>query len=548
MLHLYHFQRRVTVLMVALLLIFVALTGRLVMLMVYQAPSLAIDAVKQHGEFLPMDLARGEITDRSGIPFTGSAGEVNLIAFPSLITDKDNAALQLSSLTGIPPVELKKRLSGKEPVVILRRVNGDIEDRASKLGIPGILAIPQHLRYQKIAGIPAHVVGYVNKIDNAGVAGIEHQFDKYLRQTSAQTLAVYLDAKERFLPGLGYKVRLPERDLNRSKVVLTVDAGLQERLESVMASVERGAAVVMEPRTGEVLAMVSKPSFNPEDISSYLNNPSSPLVNRAVTQYHPGSVFKLVVAAAALESNLAKPDEIFRDPGYFQVSPSIRVHCSKQEGHGNLDFIDAIAESCNSVFVEVGLRLGSATIVEMAAKFGLGMATGIELPEEMSGSLPDPKVSARGDIANMSIGQKGVMVTPLQLVSVISTIVNDGAYVKPSIVKEVWDNNGNKVYQAEDGLQRQVISPRTARYLRYSMEQVVDRGTGIKASVGAGKTGTAQTGRRNSNGEPISDGWFAGYAPRLSPSIAAVFLVEDGGGGESAAPLFREFVESLNIW
>jgi cell division protein FtsI/penicillin-binding protein 2 len=351
--------RRITILAGFLFVCLGLLVFRLASISIRQTDRLSRLAVSQHGQRLALELPRGQIFDRNDIPLTDSASELNLVAFPSLVPEEQKlaVALQISSITGLTPSTVRKQLSGRLPVVLARRINSSQASETARMLVPGVMALPQKLRYQPTYPA-AHVIGYVRAADNVGISGIELKYDNCLREGSPHTLSAILDAKGKLIPGLGFKVQTPQKSENLGQVTLTIDESIQNCLERAMSEVRKGAGVALDPKTGEVLAMVSKPSYKQDDISEALNDPDRPLINRALYGFYPGSVFKLVTAAAALESGKVQPYEEFYDPGYFQVSPSIKMRCSNASGHGQINFLDAISKSCNTVFIDVALRLG----------------------------------------------------------------------------------------------------------------------------------------------------------------------------------------------
>ena len=309
-------------------------------------------------------------------------------------------------------------------------------------------------------------------------------------------------------------------------------------------------AIVMNPRTGEILAMASRPSYNPNRFYAY--GPSE-WKNRAVSIiYEPGSTFKAVVAAAALQEGVVTPHERFQDNGFVEVSGR-RIKNWDGGSYGNISFTEVIKSSINTGFVQVGMRLGAARLNDYARAFGFGKPTGVELPGEEEGLLFESGKMRESDIATMSIGQS-IAVTPLQLLTAISAIANDGVLLKPHIIKEIRNPDGTVASAVQTQAVRQVISLDTAKAMTVMLEKVVADGGGKKAAVKgyrfAGKTGTAEKLKSSGgyeDGKYIAS--FAGYGPVDDVQLAALIIIDDPSGiyygGEVAAPVFKDIMTQV---
>jgi len=340
-------------------------------------------------------------------------------------------------------------------------------------------------------------------------------------------------------------------------VYLTIDSTIQfiveQSLDKAMARTKAQAAtiIVMNPRTGEILAMASRPSYDPNRFYSYNENDWK---NRAVSIiYEPGSTFKSIVAAAALQEKLVTPAERFIDKGYVEASGR-RIQNWDGESHGAISFTDIIKYSINTGFVQVGMRLGAERLTQYAQFFGFGQATGIELPGEEQGILYKASDMRESDLATMSIGQS-IAVTPLQLITAVAAIANDGMLLKPHIVKEINNSDGTLLTATATEQVRQVIDPEIAKELGLLMEKVVSEGGGTKARVKgyrfAGKTGTAQKLREDGSGYAAGRyiASFVGFGPVEDPQVAAIVIIDDPKGdyygGEIAAPVFSEIMAQV---
>jgi penicillin-binding protein 2 len=525
------------------------LAGRLVYLQMVAGPHLALQSLGGRVQEVPVEVDRGEILDRGGVPLTNTAQHFSLAVFPAQIADARRAAAELAELTGLDAARIAARIGREErPFKLKTDMDATSAQRINARRIPGVMAVAEKVRYG-YSSLAAHVVGYINAADNRGVSGIEGMYDDVLRGSQPTYLAAMVDAGQRLIPGLGYKrLRLADSS-GPSHVVLTLDSRVQKIVENVMDRyVNKGAVVVMLPATGEILAMASRPGFDANNLDQYLGRDAAPLLNRAVAAYQPGSVFKLAVAAAALEEHAVRPTDTFHDPGYIDVN-GLRFKGWDYEkgGRGEISFAEAMAHSSNPVFIQVGMKLGAAKLVAYAGKLGFGRKTGLAFDGEADGNLPDPGNVYPGDLANLSIGQGTLEATPLQIACLVATIVNDGIAVDPYIVSRLTATDGTvvKTFPASRG--QRVLSRRTAGQMRAMMQAVTRHGTGQAAYVegagAAGKTGTAETGRSGPAGKSVNHAWFAGYAPLDNPRYVVVVLVEDGmSGSDVAAPIFREVV------
>jgi penicillin-binding protein 2 len=544
-------ERRICRLGILFFILACLLIGRLAYLQLVAGGKLAVMALEGRIQEVPVEVARGEIYDRNGQPLTNTALHFSIAVFPGLVEDRGRTAGELSLLTGLEKARVEARLtSGGPPFKLKSDVDAVTAQRINSRRLPGVMALPERVRYGS-SSLAAHVVGYINAADNRGVSGVEGTYDEVLRGSQSAYLAALVDAGQNLIPGLGYKRLRPEGG-GPSDIILTLDSRVQKVVERVMDDkVAKGAVVVIRPSTGEVLAMASRPSFNANELDGYLGRSSSPLLNRAVSAYQPGSVFKLAVAAAALEEKLAGPTDLFFDPGFIEINGLRFQGWDYEQGpRGRLTFLEAMAHSSNPVLIEVGLRLGAERLVRYADKLGFGRRTGLNLDGEAEGNLPPPVNLFSGDLANLSIGQGALEATPLQVAGMVATIVNDGVKVEPYIVSRITAADGRIVKSFASSRGSRVLSRQTASQLREMMVAVTRFGTGQAAYVAgpgsAGKTGSAETGRRDAAGKSISHAWFAGYAPLDNPRYVVVVFVEDGmSGGDVAAPIFQAIVNGI---
>jgi penicillin-binding protein 2 len=442
-----------------------------------------------------------------------------------------------------------------------------------KVNLPGVNIEVEPKRHYLYRNFASHLLGHLGEIgpkelgalsgagyrlgDIIGKSGVEKIYDNFLRGKSGGR-QIEIDANGRQLRIINSV--LPEEG---DTLILALDERIQKLCEDSLEG-KAGAICAIDPANGEVLALVSKPDFDPSLFTERLSpshtqqlftDQGLPMFNRAIqSQYAPGSLFKIVTAIAALEEKVIRPDETMtmRCRGTFRIG-NREFKCWKEGGHGRLDIVQAIAQSCDIFFYQLGLRVGADKIAQYAQMLGLGKGLGISLPSEAMGLVPDSTWKKihfgekwyPGDTANMSIGQGYLEVSPLQMVSLISMIANGGTIYKPLVVKKIIDGRGKiiETFQPEV-IGKPRISSETLSIIRKGLREAVLSGTSqvvkFKGLSVAGKTGTAQ----NPHGEDHA--WFICYAPEEAPVIALAILVEHGGHGASAAaPLARQILNGV---
>ncbi|MEP9411610.1 MAG: penicillin-binding protein 2 [Candidatus Brocadia sp.] len=384
--------------------------------------------------------------------------------------------------------------------------------------------------------------GYA-KDDTIGRAGVEAQYEEELRGLRGKRFEEIICKNTQIEKTVLERPPIPGKDL-----YLTIDSQIQAYAEKSLGK-NLGAIVVMDPWTGEILAMASNPRFNPntidKDFGKLIRHPLKPFLNRAVQgMLPPGSVFKLITATAALSSGCITTHTSIECPGYLQHK-NITFRCMSRYGHGLINIDDAIPYSCNVFFFETAKMLGGNTLHAWAKKFGIGEKTGIDLPYEKGGNIP--KMSTTASAINVSIGQGALLTTPLQMVRAYAAIANGGTLVQPHLLLKITNSQGETVrtFQSENK-QNLHIQPDIISTMRIALQDVVTRGTaknkGLEVYRVAGKTGTAETGRHNDN-----HAWFVGYAPYDNPQYCFAVLVEhtQGHGGDIAVPITRELMSYL---
>lgn len=523
------------------------LTFRLFYIQVVKHDLYTTEVNKQRRMHIPLDSGRGQILDRRLIPLTDRAENTIVVVYPQLFTVNDASLSYLRGLTGIPQGELRSRLEGSGSVLELPLLDDNINSISDQ--IRGLFVVNKRLRYEEAPSL-SHIIGYINQADKKGLYGLEKSLDDILKSKEASSLAAVVDGRKRLLPGEGY-TQINTGD-NQNHVKLTIDYHIQTIVENIMDNQQLdGAVVVSKVNTGELLAVVSRPNFNPNRISQHLNSNGDELFNKALQlTFPPGSVFKIIVTAAALEKNLVELNEVFFCSGIEKVG-NVQIKCNSYEvgGHGDITFEKAFAESCNSTFIQVGQKVGADNIIEMARLLGLGERVGIGLVEEEAGKLPEGDQLLGPAIGNISIGQGVIEVTPLQINQLTQIIANNGLKNSLFIVDSILDDS----YQLINKPQRQVhevqIGEKTIKELQLLMSRVMLEGTGKDvgelAAETAGKTGTAQA---SSKGKAVLHAWFTGYYPTEKPQYAiTVFLQGGGSGGRVAVPIFKKIIEEIRL-
>jgi len=513
---------------------------------------------------------RGEITDRNGKPFATSRPSYNVAVVPEDFDPKDLPVL--SKLLDLSPSEIRKQLSSVRsksltPVLLKKDIGKElaiqIEEKSPLLS--GIFIDVQGVRYYPAYEISAHVIGYIGKISDAeyrsfdrdayainsdiGRTGIEKSFDSLLRGEDGGK-QIEVNARGEQLNVLSEKLPVPGAD-----VQLSLDIELQSRIAPILGE-KNGVVLMMDLKTGEMLAMLSNPSFDPNvfvesgrdrDRIKLMKSTRKPLVNRSiVSAYPPGSVFKLVTALAGLETGKITPHTTFHCPGYFRLSArSRRFKCWESSGHGDVNLFNALERSCNVFFYNVGRLVGEKELSRYSHALGLGEPVPLEIPAS-DGFIPSAEWKERkpgehwyeGETVTFAIGQGYVQTTPLQILRLISVMATDGKILKPTLIKQT---------EAPAGEPETVPVKKSAlKAIRQGMLKVIESkyGTGQLARVDfmrlAAKTGTAQAPPR------LAHAWFAGFFPYEEPRIALVVFVEHGGsGGLVAASLAKKIV---TVW
>ncbi len=537
-------RKRTVLLFCGFAVVFCSLAAHLVYIQIYEGPRLSRQALAQQTQLISLEIPpRGQILDRKMIPLTGYREAERVIVLPWQVEDRDREIGLLAEVLNIDISQAAGYFTTKAKM-IPRDLTASQAGELKSLALPGIMVVKAKIRERK-PSLGAHVLGFLgvgkNKETWEGKMGIEAVYDSDLNGAAPRSAArVFVDARGRLIGGLGLRIEENPVDSQRKDVVLTIDRQIQGVVERVMdrSGVREGAVVVMEAGTGDILALASRPDYflgdeipRKEHEESYLNHGLLP--------YQPGSVFKVVVAAAALEEGFAEPGETYLCIG----EQDDIVKCYRKEGHGLLTFSQAVTYSCNPVFARLGLEMGAGKLTEYALRFGFGSGDiigyqDVDTRDQLS------LIGKKYNLTNASLGQWPVEASVIQVSAMMNVIAGGGIYTPPRLVKAVVSDEGLVERFIEPGKKRRAVSEATAYTLQGMLERVTREGTGKEAWVegygSAGKTGSAQSGNEH------IDAWFSGYAPLNNPRFVVSVMVKDGvSGGQTAAPIFREIMQEI---
>ncbi len=540
-------KRRVALTIVVFAMVASALVGRLFWLQILHPQHWVTLARRQHQMVLELPATRGQIFDRHGRPLATSIRLASVFADPRQVKHPAPLAKKLSPLLGRPASELEERLSRKDRgfVWLARRIPNHAASEIRRLKAPGLDTVMEYQRVYPQGSLASHVIGFAG-LDTKGLEGLELAFDKMLQGESGWRW-LSRDARRRRVGSWESLEVAPREGLD---LVLTLDTTIQFVAEGALEKAylkyrAQGASiVVMNPATGEILAMANRPTFDPNRFEAA---PADFRRNRAVTDtFEPGSVFKVITAAVALAKKLVRPhDTFYCEQGAYPVAGHI-LH--DYHPYGWLTFKEVITRSSNIGIAKVAMRVGPKSLYEGIRAFGFGEPTGIELPGEVRGIAKPPEQWSKPSITAIPMGQE-ITVTALQLAQAISVVANEGNLVKPWIVKEIHHPTGALVERFKPTVVRKVIDQEVARTLKEILAGVVEEGTGKLAKVPgirvAGKTGTAQ--KVEASGVYSQSRYlasFIGFAPVEEPRLAVVVVLDEPQpihfGGVVSAPVFGE--------
>ena len=531
-----------------------AVSLRLVYLQVSQHETLVNRARQQQQNAIETSPQRGNLLDRQQRELARSIQTVSLFFDPKDLNpgDLNCTATELAKALGEKEPELLKELSeaqdqGKRFVWLARRLDVEKANPILALQLAGVQSVLEPKRFYPNGSLASHVLGFVG-LEGEGLGGLEQSYNEKISGEPGR-LFIEKDAAQNAYDSFEIAAKQGQT------VVLTIDQAIQYQTERALESaVQRthaksGSVIVLDPKSGEILAMANAPSFDPNNVAA---SPADNRRNWALQNvYEPGSTFKIVAYSAAIEKKLAKPDDkIDCQMGSVNVAGRI-VHDHKP--FGTLTLTEALAKSSNVAAIKLGMRVGDAAMYDFMTRFGFGSKTGIELPGETAGILRKLERWQPSSIGSLAMGQE-VGVTPVQMASAFGALANDGLRIAPHIVREVRNAAGDVVYTAQPE-KRRVVGPETAIALRGMLEGVTLNGTAKKAQLdgysAAGKTGTAQKidPKTRTYSKTKFIGSFVGFAPVSNPQVVIIVVMDEPAGayhgGDVAAPIFREIAEQI---
>src|ERR1041385_1528576 len=530
------------------------ISARLVYLHFSQYDTLANRARQQQQNAIETSPQRGELLDRQGRELARSVQTVSLFLDPEGLDAQtlDQSAQQVAKILNVKPADLaqefRNALDDKRRFIwIARRLDPDLAAKVTALNLPGIHTQLEPKRFYPNGSLAAHVLGYVG-LDGQGLGGVEQSYNEKISGEPGQ---LFLEKDAKGKPYESYEIAAKPGQ----SVVLTIDQSIQYIAEQALQdAVQRtraksGTVIVLDPRSGDILALANAPTFDPNKVADTKPETRSNWALQNI--YEPGSTFKVVAFSAAIEKKLVRPeDHIDCQMGAITVAGRV-IHDHKR--FGLLTIAEALAKSSNVAAIKLGLRVGDATMYDYIKSYGFGSKTGIELPGETSGIVRNVQRWQPSSIGSIAMGQE-VGVTPVQMVAAFGALANDGVRIAPHLIREVRNADGAVVYSAQPE-QRRVISADTAVALRGMLEGVTLNGTAKKAQLdgysAAGKTGTAQ--KIDSKTKAYSHtkfvGSFVGFAPVSNPQVAIIVVMDEPAGayhgGDVAAPVFREVAEQI---
>ncbi|WP_269479315.1 stage V sporulation protein D [Bacillus sp. SG-1] len=547
-------RKRLAFALIMGILIFAVIDVRLGYVQFFMGDKLTSWAKDSWSRNIPFEPERGKILDKNGVELATNQSAPTVFVVPRQITDPAQTAEKLAAALNLPLEDIYKYVTKSASMVRIneaRKISYEKAKEVRDLDLKGVYIAEDSKRYYPFGSYLSHVLGFAG-IDNQGLMGLELFYDKELSGEGG-SVKFFSDAKGKRMPDMADDYEAPVDGLD---LKLTIDTKVQTIIERELDIAEAAynpdgiIAIAMDPNNGEILAMSSRPTFDP---ANFRNVPQE-IYNRNLpiwSTYEPGSTFKIITLAAALEENKVDlQKEKFHDSGHVEVAGST-LHCWKRGGHGTQTFLEVVQNSCNPGFVELGERLGKETLFKYIKDFGFGQKTGIDLQGEGKGLLFNLDRVGPVEQATTAFGQ-GVAVTPIQQVAAVSAAINGGTLYQPYVAKELVDpETGEVVMRNTPQAKKQVISKETSEQIRYALESVVAQGTGRGAFVEGyrvgGKTGTAQKvkdGRYMENNHIVS---FLGFAPADKPEIVVYLAVDNPKGtvqfgGVVAAPIVGNII------
>lgn len=530
-------QKRLISVFVLITFIFLLLLGRLFFVQVKDSKWLQAKAAEQWFRDLPLNATRGTIEDTNGVTLATSYSTYDIYVKPTRIKSPATVALSLSNILGIDYETIFNKACNVKysEVLIKQQVDADLSKKVISANLEGVVLSENSTRFYPYGDLLTQVLGYTT-IDNVGQSGLELYYNNYLKGVNGYAL------EESDVHGVkidntlsSYIPSVPGCNLN-----LTIDVNIQKLCEDALINLchdhepKSATAIVMNPKTGEILAMSSKPSFDlnnvPRDDIQKLMEMSKNL--SVVDVYEPGSTFKVLTMAMALEEGVSTESEHFYDPGY-RIVDGEKIKCWKLTGHGSQTLTEGLCNSCNSVFVDLALRLGKERLYDYYKTFGFGNLLNIDFTGESKGILMDIDTAKKVDYARMGFGQ-AIAVTPIQLITAICSVLNGGNLYRPYFVKSISDASGNVVAKNQPTLINKTVSSETSERIKTMLEAVISQSYGIETFIPgykiAGKTGTSQKYEAGAiNNKYVSS--FVGAFPANDPEYVVLVIADEPSSG-----------------
>lgn len=553
----YTIQKRIKFVLYLIILIFIIIIFRIFYIQVFSKNKLDDLANNLWSRNLPILADRGNITDRNGVILAGNITTTSLIVVPVQIKNKEEVAENLAKILETDYLNIYSHLTKHTSIERIhpegRRLSYEKAETINKLNYDGVYLLKESKRYYPYDNVLSHVLGYVG-IDNQGLSGIELEYDNYLKGSDGK-IKYYSDGK-------GLRLNLSEvydQPVAGNNIALTIDINIQNAAERELDNVmtkynpENALVLVMDPNTAEIIAMASRPNFNPNNYQDY----DLETINRNLPiwmSYEPGSTFKIITLASAINENKVNLfEDKFYDSGSITVE-NARIKCWKSGGHGAESFLNVVENSCNPGFVVLGQRLGTDLLYSYLEKFGFGTKTGIDLNGESKGIMFKKENMGPVETATTAFGQ-GISVTPIQQVRGVSAAINGGKLYTPYIVKSISESQTNEmIVLNQPKFNGSVITEETSSLVRYALESVVANGTGKNAYIEnyrvGGKTGTAQKVKdgRYMVGDYILS--FVGFLPADKPDYVVYVAINNPKGvtqygGTVSAPVAKNIMLSI---
>lgn len=568
-------RKNTAVLGLLIMIVMLGLSGRLVFLMVFRSEHYSEMATELHERERTIKAARGKILDANGTVIADNRTVCTISVIRSQIREKEQVIASLSAELELEETLVRKKVEKRSAREIIRtNVDKELGDKIRSLKLAGVKVDEDYKRYYPYGSLASRVLGFTGG-DNQGVIGLEVKYEKYLKGINGAILTMS-DARGVELENGREDRREP---VSGGNLVLSLDVNVQKYAEQLayrtleQKNAKGVSIIVMNPSNGEIMAMVNVPEFNLNDPFTPNQNLRSQALQQATTEtdgaglktvqellnrmwrnpcindtYEPGSTFKIVTAAAGLESGAVKLTDTFSCPG-FRVVEDRKIRCHKAGGHGGETFLQGVTNSCNPVFIDVGQRLGVEGYYKYFRQFGLTGKTGIDLPGEAATIMHKKENMGLVELATVSFGQS-FQITPMQLITTAASLVNGGRRVTPHFALGVESGDGQAVRAFSYPEGKRILSEETSETLRYALEQVVAEGSGKKAAVEGfrigGKTATSEKLPRSLK-KYISS--FIGFAPADNPQVMALITIDEPEGiyygGTIAAPVIGELFETI---